>query len=142
VYLLDTDITSNLLDVRRANPVLRERVRQEPFDSLAISIITVDEVLRGMQDRIRYLHTRKRSVVAAYSELLLLYQQLNRFALQPYSESAERIFDAFPPNVKRVGVNDCRIAAIAIVTGCTLITANTNHFRKIPGLSIEDWTQE
>lgn len=142
MYLLDTDITSNLLDTRRTSANLRERVRNAPLDSLAVSIITFDEMLRGILDRIRYLQTRKRSVVAAYAELLLLYQQLRRFAILPYSEEAERIYVAFPPAIKRIGVNDCRIAAIALATGYALVTANTRHFQQIPDLAFENWTEE
>jgi tRNA(fMet)-specific endonuclease VapC len=142
LYLFDTDIASNLLDARRENAALRKRVRNTPLDSLAISIVTVEEMMRGTLDRIRRLQTRRHSVIPGYSDLLLLYNKLRRFPIVPYTEAAERIFDAFPSPVKRIGVNDCRIAAIAIATGCTLITANTSHFHKIPGLSIEDWTQE
>lgn len=49
MYLLDTDITSNLLDARRSNILLRERVRAVPLDELAISIVTLEEILRGVR---------------------------------------------------------------------------------------------
>jgi tRNA(fMet)-specific endonuclease VapC len=34
---------------------------------------------------------------------------------------------------------DVAIAAHAIVEGATLVTANTRHFERIPGLKIENW---
>lgn len=142
MYLLDTDTTSNLLDVRRTSTALRERVRTIPLDDLAICVVTLEEMLRGTLDVIRQSQMKKLYLVEAYEEFRVLYAQLYRFTILPFTSEAERVLNAFPASIKRVGVNDCRIAAIAIVHGCTVVTANTQHFNKIPGLTIEDWTQE
>lgn len=142
MYLLDTDITSNLLDAKRSVPALRQRFRNTPLDELAITVISVDEMLGGKLDEIRNLKSRRMSVVAAYAEFTLLYEQLRRFAVLPFSTDAERIYEGFPATVKRIGVNDCRIAAIALAGGHVLVTANMRHFEKVPGLVIEDWTRE
>ncbi|QFP76843.1 PIN domain-containing protein [Deinococcus sp. AJ005] len=37
---------------------------------------------------------------------------------------------------------DLLIAATALRHGATLITRNTNHFQRIPGLHLADWRQE
>ena len=142
LYLLDTDITSSLLDARRSVPALRGHFRNTPLDDLAISVITIDEMLGGKLDQIRSLQSRGKSVVAAYAELTLLYEQLRRFAVHPFSTEAERIYEGFPAHVKRIGVNDCRVAAIALAGRHTLVTANTRHFERVPGLVIADWTRE
>jgi tRNA(fMet)-specific endonuclease VapC len=117
-------------------------VRIVPLDELAISVVTVEEILRGVLDAIRQSQMKKQYVVEAYEELRVLYSQLYRFTVLPFTSEAERVFDAFPASIKRAGVNDCRIAAIAIAHGCTVVTANTQHFSKIPGSTIEDWTRE
>jgi len=38
-----------------------------------------------------------------------------------------------------VGINDCFIAATALVNDWTLITRNTAHFKHMPGLRLENW---
>lgn len=37
---------------------------------------------------------------------------------------------------------DLMIAATAIEKGYTLVTHNVRHYARIPGLKLEDWTQE
>jgi predicted nucleic acid-binding protein len=53
VYLLDTDSLSNLLDRRRHHPRLQARFLATPADQLWISIVSVEEILRGALDGIR-----------------------------------------------------------------------------------------
>lgn len=44
---------------------------------------------------------------------------------------------------KRTGVGsmDLKVAAVALAKDQLLISANLRHFRKIPGLIVEDWTR-
>jgi tRNA(fMet)-specific endonuclease VapC len=35
---------------------------------------------------------------------------------------------------------DLRIASIALVTQATLLSRNLRHFRRVPGLTVQDWT--
>ena len=39
----------------------------------------------------------------------------------------------------RIGTMDLKIAAIVLVTGATLLSANLRDFRQVPGLAVEDW---
>ena len=41
-----------------------------------------------------------------------------------------------------IGGNDLWIAATALAHGATLVTNNTDEFTRVPGLLIEDWTQQ
>ena len=56
------------------------------------------------------------------------------------TDEAERLFRSWPAAVKRVGANDCRIAASAVVRGYTVVTCNGKDFGRIPGVAFEDWT--
>jgi len=38
-----------------------------------------------------------------------------------------------------VDVNDCYIAATALVNDWVLVTRNTEHFKRMPGLQLENW---
>ena len=40
-----------------------------------------------------------------------------------------------------IGPYDMLIAAIAMAHNLIVVTHNTKHFGRIPGLKIEDWTQ-
>jgi tRNA(fMet)-specific endonuclease VapC len=40
-----------------------------------------------------------------------------------------------------IGPYDLQVAAIALASGCTLVTHNTEEFSRIPGLPLEDWQQ-
>jgi tRNA(fMet)-specific endonuclease VapC len=40
-----------------------------------------------------------------------------------------------------VDINDCYIAATALVNDWILVTRNTAHFKRMPGLQLENWFQ-
>jgi tRNA(fMet)-specific endonuclease VapC len=40
---------------------------------------------------------------------------------------------------KLIGANDLLIVAHAYATGATIVTANTNEFKRIRGLTVENW---
>jgi tRNA(fMet)-specific endonuclease VapC len=42
--------------------------------------------------------------------------------------------------LKRIGRVDLLIASICLANKATLVTRNVEHFRKVPGLPIENWT--
>ncbi len=49
------------------------------------------------------------------------------------------IYSSYDSKIRRIGTNDCRIAAIAQTLGFTVITANARHFDAI-GCAHEDWS--
>ena len=84
MYLFDTDVTSNLLDPRRASKGLKNRIRSQPMDEICISIVTVEEMLRGALDEVRRAQSRHRDIVEGYALFQRLHFDLHRFAiLQP-----------------------------------------------------------
>ncbi|MGC8832278.1 MAG: type II toxin-antitoxin system VapC family toxin, partial [Thermoproteota archaeon] len=38
-----------------------------------------------------------------------------------------------------VGIRDAIIAGISLANGCTLVTRNLEHFKRITGLGVESW---
>ena len=141
MYLLDTDVTSTVFDERRASPRLRAKLLVTPPEQIAVSIVTVEEMLRGAFDRIRQEQSKHRSPVGAYARLQDLVGYFATFSILPYTEDAERLYRAFPAQIKRIGTNDCRIAATALAHECVLVTANLADFQPMEGLQTEDWTQ-
>jgi tRNA(fMet)-specific endonuclease VapC len=139
VYLLDTNIVSLFLDRRRNNPQLTQRILSEPPEHLFISLLTVEEVMRGALASVQRVRHQP-SIITAYQEFGSLLDALHVFQSVPYDREAEQIYQTMTAAQKRVGTQDCRIAATAILLGHTVVTANRMDFQKIGGVPIADWT--
>ena len=55
------------------------------------------------------------------------------------SRKASEILSQLIRKGEPIDLRDAIIAGIALTNGCTLITRNTEHFKRITGLSIETW---
>ena len=144
-YLLDKDTTSNYLDKRRGNTRLRERIESVSPGTLCISIITFEEILRGVLNLLKQArkHPRNAAKIVEYHGLLRsLVHDLPRFEILPYDANAEAQFQQIPANVRQQHSQDCHIVAVVLANSLTVITRNTRHFARIPGLFYEDWTIE
>ena len=134
--LFDTDTYSNFL---RGSTFIRQRFSLAPPRSVYLCAITPEEMLRGRLDAINQVRTRQEArLPIAYDYLMDLVRELNRASILRYDDDAAQIFRDFPASVKRAGSQDCRIAAVALANGFTVITSNTAHFAKI-GVAAEDW---
>ncbi|MGL5793293.1 MAG: type II toxin-antitoxin system VapC family toxin, partial [Waterburya sp.] len=131
----------NFLDERRYYPQLTEKILNKSPELIFISIITVEEILQGALAAIQKTN-RKPSVTIAYQYFEELFSALHRFQILSYTAEAERIYQSFPAKVKRIGTQDCRIAAIACSNQYTVVTINTNDFVSIGMTDVEDWTVE
>ena len=140
MYLLDTSVVSNFLDERRYYPQLTARILNQPPEKIFISIITVEEILQGALASIQK-SKRKPSVTIAYQYFDDLFSALHRFQILPYTNEAENIYQSLPAKVKRIGTQDCRIAASAKTNNFTVITVNINDFVSIGLTNVEDWTR-
>ena len=141
VCLLDTDTISNYLDRRRGNLRLRKRIERESPDAVFISIITFEEIMRGVLNLLTQARKHPRNggkVVAYYGLLQNLLHDLRRFQILPYDADAETKYQQIPANIRQRHSQDCQIAAVALAHNITLITRNTRHFAGIPDLSFED----
>ncbi len=143
MYLLDTDTVSNYLDKRRGNEQLRQRIEQASPETIWISIITFEEIIRGILSLLNQARKHPRNavkVVEYYRLLQSLAQDLGSFQILPYDTAAEAKYRDIPPAVRQQHPQDSHIAAIALAHDLTLITLNTRHFSKIPDLRTEDWS--
>jgi tRNA(fMet)-specific endonuclease VapC len=139
VYLLDTNIISTFLDRKRNSLNLTKRILREPPPNLFISLITIEEIMRGALGEVNRLR-KSSSVVQAYQDLGNLFEALHCFQVLPYTEAADQIYRAMTNEQKRVGTQDCRIAATAMSMGYIVVTANVSDFQKIGTVIVEDWT--
>jgi tRNA(fMet)-specific endonuclease VapC len=134
-YLLDTDTITAL---QHNHPAVVPRVGAVPPAALFVSIVSVEEQLAG---RLHALHGQLSGdrLVEAYHRLLQTVRFFGTVNILPFDQAAARRDEEFRLQYRRMGAKDRRIAAIASVTGCTLVTRNTVHFQNVVGLALENW---
>jgi tRNA(fMet)-specific endonuclease VapC len=140
MYLLDTSVVSNFLDERRYYPQLTAKILSQQPEQIFISIITVEEILQGALASVQKVK-RKTSVTTAYQYFENLFAGLHQFQILPYTSEAESIYQSLPAKIKRIGTQDCCIAAIAHTNKFTIVTINVNDFVSIDLADVEDWTR-
>lgn len=133
MYLLDTDILSNLL--RRApSPGLIARIAAIPPEQQFTSSITLGELVYGA----RRLGDRAAHLLKRIEDTLL-----PNLPVLPFDAAAARRYGEVRAELERRGTPtgdaDLRIASIALARGLTIVTGNVRHFERVPGLTVENW---
>jgi tRNA(fMet)-specific endonuclease VapC len=129
--MLDTDTCALIL--RRSSPALLDRIQAVPLQRQAVSMITVAELLYGVQ-----VSSRKKANLAAV-ELLIRHLAV----LDWRREAAEHYAEIRADLHKRgqlIGSNDLFIAAHARSLGATVVTNNVKDFSRVKALAVENWT--
>ncbi len=136
MYLLDTDILSNLLR-RTPSMNLVAKIASTPRESQFTSSITLGELLYGAH--------RLGPMADALLERLNATLVPNLPVL-PFDTDAARSYGEVRAELERrgtpIGDADLRIGAISLARGLTVVTGNVRHFNRIPGLPVENWLEE
>jgi tRNA(fMet)-specific endonuclease VapC len=128
-YMLDTNIISDL--IRNPQGKAAKRIAKVGEDNICTSIIVAAELRYGC--------------AKSGSERLLktVEDLLGEIAVLPFDIPADAeyggIRSALEAAGKPIGSNDLLIAAHACATGATVVTANTDEFKRIRGLKVENW---
>lgn len=130
-YLADTNILGYFS--RNASAVLQKRMLVAlKNQGVAISAITRAEVRFGLA-LLAADDKRRRTI-----DLLL-----NEFPVLPWTGEAADRYGEIAAHLQQtgqpIGEMDTQIAAHALVLGLPLVTHNTRHFKRVPGLKLEDW---
>jgi tRNA(fMet)-specific endonuclease VapC len=135
-YLLDTDHISLH---ERGHPPLRARFEALSPDLIAVSVVTVEEAMRG---RLAVLarQTAGEDRERAYAKLMETVRFFGSIQVILFDAHCEQQFQDLRSQRVRVGAQDLRIAATALAHGLTLVTRNRRDFERVPGLPIEDWS--
>lgn len=135
-YILDTDILTLL---QERHPVVLARIAGEHPDESAITILTVEEQMSGWYRQLRRAKSPA-ALAKAYAFLTSTVRSLAKLPIVSFGESA--ILRAKTLSSQRLNVRktDLSIAAIALELGATVVTRNVRDFRRVPGLTVEDWS--
>lgn len=136
LFVLDTDHLS--LYQRGVEPLLSRLLSHSP-DELAITIITIEEQLRGRLAQIRKA-TSAAHLSECYRWLGETVDQLSRLPTLYFDDSAATTYERLLSQKIRIGTQDLRIAAIALSQEAVLVTRNRHEFSRVPGLQLNDWT--
>jgi tRNA(fMet)-specific endonuclease VapC len=128
-YLLDTN---TVIYVIKRKPIEVLRVFNEQAGHMAISAITLSELLHGVEKSER-----------PAANLAVVEDFCSRIEVLPYGAKASMHYGAIRTALERIGkpigVNDLHIAAHARAEGLTLVTNNVREFERVPALLFENW---
>lgn len=127
-YCLDTNAVS---DFMRQKYNVRQRMEAAvgANDEIAICPIVHYEIIRGL--KAINASSKMAEYLRIYNNDKILKLPLDYIVV----EKAAEIY----VSLHRIEDNDIYIAAVALVNGCTLVTANDKHFSRIDDLKVENW---
>jgi tRNA(fMet)-specific endonuclease VapC len=130
-YCFDTDVVNEAIGPDPSLDLIR-RLAALPAEEQYTTAITVSELLYGAARKSnRELARRIREFIPMLARVL------------PFDLDAAEQYGVLRASLeqagKRLAEPDLRIASIALARDLTLVTGNTRHFARVPGLRVEDW---
>src|SRR5215212_8923864 len=123
MYLLDTDILSNLMKRAPESALVARLARVPPEDKLTSSV-ALGELLYGAHRSSRTAALLERIEETLLAELPIL----------PFDAAAARRYGELRAELERrgtlIGDADTRVAAIALSRGLMVVTGNERHFQR------------
>ena len=131
--VLDTNAVSALM---KGDPGIIERLKQRSKAEVTVPQPVLAEIAYGIE---RLPKSKRKE--ALQERFDLVRSELARCTwTDEVSECFGRIKAALERKGQRIEDFDAAIAAHALATGATLITANLDHMTRVPGLTVEDWS--
>lgn len=129
-YLLDTDTCIYWLRDRYS---VREKFKQVGWSKISICVMTVAELYYGAYNSNRVTENLARAS--------FFIQELS---VLPLTDAALRRFGELKAQLRSMGQPladfDLMIASVALTKDQIIVTNNTRHYDRIPGLRLENWT--
>ena len=128
-YLLDTDTLIHMINGRLP---ANERVATKASALLVVSTVSVMEVWVGFEKMPGQEGPERR-----FREFMAAVK------VAPFeagdARAAARVRAILEKSGLKIGAYDLQIAGQALERGLVLVTHNTKHFARVPGLEVEDW---
>jgi tRNA(fMet)-specific endonuclease VapC len=131
-YMLDTNICIYI--AKHQPPDVKARFERLKPGQLVMSVITYGELYYGASKS-----NQRARALTQLEELVqdIPVQDLNSTAAQAYGEIRARL----EKEGRLIGNNDLWIGAHARALDVTIATNNEREFKRIAGLSVENWTK-
>lgn len=131
VFCLDSDI---LIDFLKNKPAAVSKFKELSNDGkLATTSLNLAELFHGV-------YRSKATFEAQYSALKGFENQLEVLGFEAQeAELAGKLSAFLSLKGEEIGAFDTLIAAICVLNRAKLVTRNSRHFEKIPGLQVEKW---
>jgi tRNA(fMet)-specific endonuclease VapC len=133
-YVLDTNAVSGLM---RGDTRVVDRLRSIAKGDISVPQPVLAEIAYGIERLPR--SKRKDNLGRRFA---LIRHELGR---APWTDQVTDQFGSIKATLERRGVRiedfDVAIAAHAVTAGAVLVTANTAHMSRVPGLEVEDWAK-
>ena len=130
MYLLDTDTVIYSL---KGHPEVTKHLKSHLSDPIKISVVTYMELYYGAY--------KSQRVTANAARVKTLAQSIE---MVPINAAVAETFGMIKTNLESGGNRlddfDLAIAATALANNLILVTNNTDHFSRVDGLRIENWT--
>ena len=130
MFLLDTDI---LIYNMKGNEAIKRNLQDHFEDPMKICVITVMELY--------YCAYKSKKITGNLSKVRTIE---NAFEIISVNSECAEIFGMIKASLKKSGMLlddfDLIIASCAMTNNLTLVTNNTNHFGRIDGLKLTNWT--
>lgn len=130
-WLLDSNVW--ILYLKNPRSPVRTRLEERSPNDVRVCSVVKAELFHGAQ---KYGRPERR--------LALVVETLAPYVSLPFDDVAAEHYAAIRDELETggriIGPNDLLIAAICLANACTLATGNVAEFRRVSGLSVEDWT--
>jgi tRNA(fMet)-specific endonuclease VapC len=98
--------------------------------------VNLEDQMRGWMGSIAKERQAARQI-RSHARLAELFQFYAARTVVPFDATAAARYDTM--NRIKIGAPDRKIAAITLTRDALLLTANRQHFEKVPGLRFENW---
>ncbi len=133
MYLLDTNIC--IYGLKGTYPALNNKLLTIHPDEIAVSSITLAELEYGAEKSKWSVQNRQR-----------MQSFLVNYNIIPFTENDSLAFGRIRANLESngtpIGAYDMMIASQSVARNLIVITHNVKEFNRVPGIVIEDWTEE
>ena len=129
-YLLDTNSCIEFL--RHSESSVKQKLMQVSWGDVTLCSVVKAELYYGAQKSAQ-----------AERNLRIMREFLASLESLPFDDAAAEFYGqiriALEKHGKPIGPHDLLIASIALAHGVTLITHNTDEFKRVSNLILEDW---
>lgn len=137
MFVFDTD---TLTHDQNGHALLSEKIRSTPRQQLFTTSITIEEQLKGRLAYLGKYRNESHKSAQGHAALVQTVRYFHAWNILLFNEEADAIFRQLQRRRIRIGTQDLRISAIALLHGFTVVTVNIRDFVQIPDLKVENWT--